>query len=75
MVRFEAQLAKADELDVADRDKIELLQMTLHTGVDARCRTANIPEDDYPQKFATVGDTDGKLQYMEQRARGAYIAF
>ncbi|KAG5990911.1 hypothetical protein E4U52_004133 [Claviceps spartinae] len=34
--------------NVADRDKIELLQIALHTDFDARCRMANIPEDNYP---------------------------
>ncbi|KAG5943497.1 hypothetical protein E4U59_000284 [Claviceps monticola] len=47
LVRCEAQAAKVDRLNVADRDKIKLLQMALHTDFDARCRMANIPEDNY----------------------------
>ncbi|KAG6092482.1 hypothetical protein E4U30_005390 [Claviceps sp. LM220 group G6] len=43
LVRFEAQLAKADRLGIDDRDKIELLQMALHTEFDKRCRTTAIP--------------------------------
>ncbi|KAG6163659.1 hypothetical protein E4U11_001738 [Claviceps purpurea] len=43
LVRFEAQLAKADRLGIDDRDKIGLPQMALHTGFDKRCRTTTLP--------------------------------
>ncbi|KAG5932378.1 hypothetical protein E4U59_007519 [Claviceps monticola] len=68
LVRFEAQLAKADRLSIDDRDKIELLQMALHTGFDKRCRSTAIPEDNYAQAVAAYNSVAAQDRALELRS-------
>ncbi|KAG6033708.1 hypothetical protein E4U19_006290 [Claviceps sp. Clav32 group G5] len=69
LVRFESQLAKADRLNIPDIDKIELLQVALHTGFDARCNSnADIPTDNYAEAVAAYKAAAAKDRALELRS-------
>lgn len=55
-------------MTIDDRDKIELLQLALHTKFDARSRMTKILNDDYAGAVATYKDVAAEDRALELRS-------
>ncbi|KAG6214428.1 hypothetical protein E4U26_000349, partial [Claviceps purpurea] len=63
LVRFEAQMARADRLDAPEDEKFALLHQSISSELDELCRHRTIPTHSYAEAVAVF-----KHQEAEQRA-------